>query len=453
MGLSKLVKMGTPQQRVCPDQLCEQICEARLVAVIGLLNRPGSEAQTNTRVMEAATWLMYRAPKAVTKNLGTYLGLLLKILERQALNPVNPEFNHQLFESIACIISKVTQNEQAKGIILQQAMKLLQLSEKCPEFAQYAYQLLAQVLFSYGKKTPDGFFKTLFPQLLNKEAWKLSGNVNAICKLLEIYFQKEDLSTYVKSDIVVSLLQIFEHLLRNRAHDAYSFLIPTALVKHFPLDSYKAHLTTILKLVFTRVSDIKFKTNVFCQNFVGWAGDLMLKHGFEILWASLDQFVQSGKAAVLFPTLCKKYFTYYPLQIGTKGERLRFAVRLTPILKQASLLQQKPFQEAYVQTLQVAIVLITEQAKAIASQDLIGRLEDQGYDSHFARLHHALMPQVRSTSSQLEAERAFLAAIASIKGFSNVMQQLWGSDPKKKKKYLDKVVAIHAKHAQLGARK
>lgn len=155
---------------------------------------------------------------------------LTKSLEKVCKNPVNPYYNHYLFESLAVLIKSCTAaagtNDSALNSICDRFESLLfpsfqaVLAQDVAEFVPYVFQLLAQLLAARRATGLSPSYKALFPPLLSPALWERRGNVPALTDLFRAYITK-GFAEIIAENHLTGVLGVFQKLLsskvRNRA--------------------------------------------------------------------------------------------------------------------------------------------------------------------------------------------------------------------------------------------
>ena len=155
---------------------------------------------------------------------------LTTLLARVCKNPINPQFNHYLFECIAVMI-RTGCDDTADGSQLTKQMVgdncakfeqllfppfTLVLTQDVTEFVPYVFQILAQLLFYrpvqiYGLGLSDAY-KSLFSPLLSPALWERKGNIPALMELMQSYMVR-GMNDLVSGNHLMGILGIFQKLL------------------------------------------------------------------------------------------------------------------------------------------------------------------------------------------------------------------------------------------------
>ena len=162
---------------------------------------------------------------------------LTSILVRVCKNPINPMFNHYLFECIAVMvrIGCEESNEVNKSLCVSNGTLFEQLLfpsfqsvlvENVTVFIPYVFQIFAQLLY-YRPSECGGLsdaYKALFPPLLSPALWECKGNIPALTELFQAYIVR-GMKDIVTGGHLMGVLGIFQKLLASK--------VGNTIYKHF----------------------------------------------------------------------------------------------------------------------------------------------------------------------------------------------------------------------------
>ena len=148
---------------------------------------------------------------------------LTAALEKLCKSPVNPHFNHYLFECLAVLIRSCCATPEAANAACSQFETLLfppfqsVLSQDVAELTPYVFQILAQLLSARpGKQSGlSAPYRALFPPLLSPMLWERSGNVPALTDLFRAYVVK-GMAEIVSGNHLNGVLGVFQKLLASK---------------------------------------------------------------------------------------------------------------------------------------------------------------------------------------------------------------------------------------------
>jgi exportin-2 (importin alpha re-exporter) len=148
---------------------------------------------------------------------------LVRALEKVCKNPVNPHYNHYLFECLAlsvaaaCGTGQNTTEQQlvACGRFESLLFPIFQaiLGQDITEFVPYVFQILAQLLSArpLGYGLSDAY-RALFPPLLSPALWERKGNVIALVDLFKAYLSR-GMKEIIATGQLTGVLGVFQKLL------------------------------------------------------------------------------------------------------------------------------------------------------------------------------------------------------------------------------------------------
>jgi exportin-2 (importin alpha re-exporter) len=180
---------------------------------------------------------------------------LTTALERVCKNPVNPHFNHYLFECLAVLVRSCCGTgagpppgagpdpcAQFEGLLFPPFQAVL--AQDVTEFVPYVFQILAQLLNARpaaqcGLSAP---YQALLPPLLSPTLWERKGNVPALTDLVRAYVGK-GVAHILASNSLTGVLGVFQKLLASKVlpHAAPSLpCLPPAVPLSPPPDTPSA---------------------------------------------------------------------------------------------------------------------------------------------------------------------------------------------------------------------
>lgn len=182
------------------------------------------------------------------------LSKLGMVLERVAKNASNPQFNHNLFESIAVLVRSVcSQNpsmtQEMERLLFPSFQPILQ--NEIEAFTPYVFQILAQLLEFRPAGQPLGdAYSAVFAALLAPQLYNNKGNIPAIARLLHAYIQHTaaELTPHLNP-----ILGVFQKLLAAKATEVSAFEILTPAIVHFPQEALEPSIVQIFTLLMTRL--------------------------------------------------------------------------------------------------------------------------------------------------------------------------------------------------------
>ena len=191
----------------------------------------------NDYVMKCVMRVLVVIGPDVSPVTGLVLSKLILILSRVSRNPVNPYFNHYLFECIAILIRSccVALDTNASATACAQFESLLFppfqsiLSNDISEFIPYVFQILAELLSCRPVAGLSEPYKALIQPLLMPVLWERKGNVPALTDLIVAYIRK-GMREIEAVGSVQPLLGVFQKLLSSKVRkNAFHFFFDFAI--------------------------------------------------------------------------------------------------------------------------------------------------------------------------------------------------------------------------------
>jgi len=157
------------------------------------------------------------------------LSHLTTALERVCKNPINPHYNHYLFESVAVLVRSCTSPianpaltpeaalsaaARFEALLFPPFQSVLQLD--VAEFIPYVFQILGQLLCS--RPANAGFseaYRALFPPLLSPVLWERRGNVPALTDLFIAYISR-GMNEIATGNHITGVLGVWQKLLASK---------------------------------------------------------------------------------------------------------------------------------------------------------------------------------------------------------------------------------------------
>jgi exportin-2 (importin alpha re-exporter) len=222
---------------------------------------------------------------------------LTQTLDRVCKNPINPHFNHYMFECIALLVRTACNPEQvAVAASCDQFEQCLFppfqniLAQDVSEFIPYVFQVLALLLTARPER--GGFsdaYKSLFVPLLSPVLWERKGNVPALTILFRAYI-RTGFDQIVAMGKLEGVLGVFQKLLSLKATEQYAFQLIESLFAYGPLTTLRPYIPTIFNLFLMRMQEQmkQSQTPKFCRSFIHTMFYFAIVHGGKTLFEVLE---------------------------------------------------------------------------------------------------------------------------------------------------------------------
>lgn len=252
------------------------------------------------------------------------LSHLTTALERVCKNPVNPHYNHYLFESVALLVRSccgtgITESLTVAGAAATPVQSQAQLAaaarfealmfppfqavlaQDVVEFVPYVFQILAQLLCSRapGSGLSDAY-QALFPPLLAPVLWERRGNVPALTDLFAAYISRGT-AEIVAGNYLTGVLGVFQKLLCSKATEVYSFKLLNALYACNSMATMAQYLPTIFNLLLHRMQEAArdSKTSRYCRLFLHSLCVFSVVYGSQALLDNLEKLTVGLTAMII----------------------------------------------------------------------------------------------------------------------------------------------------------
>jgi exportin-2 (importin alpha re-exporter) len=205
----------------------------------------------NEYVMKCIMRTLVIAEEDINAVLDLIISQLMKALEKVCKNPINPHYNHYLFECFALSVKaacgtgvgNVTEAQLiACGKFEALLFPMIQtiLAQDISEFVPYAFQILAQLLNA--RPVNSGLtdaYRALFSPLLSPALWERKGNVLALIDLYKAYISR-GMREIIAGNNLTGVLGVFQKLLSSKV---------SLFLTYFNITIYLLFLSILLFLV------------------------------------------------------------------------------------------------------------------------------------------------------------------------------------------------------------
>eukprot|EP01039_Chlorochromonas_danica_P003040 gene3040-3317_t len=240
---------------------------------------------------------------------------LTALLERVCKQPVNPHYNHYLFECLAIVVQRATSGAagaNAAAIASQLESALFPpfqavLAQDVSEFVPYVFQLLAQLLYA---STPPGAqlsaaYKALFAPLLVPVLWEKRGNIPALTDLLRAYMAR-GMSEVIANQQLTAVLGVIQKLLASKSTEVQAFLLLDAVLQFCPSATLAPYISTLFSLLLQRMMESvkESKTARYPRLFLHMLTLCATVHGSGLAFSTLENLTPS-----LFSNIVRSIWT------------------------------------------------------------------------------------------------------------------------------------------------
>jgi exportin-2 (importin alpha re-exporter) len=223
------------------------------------------KVQENEFLMKCVMRVLIVIREGLVEILDLILTSLVNITKVIRHNPSNPGFCYYHFESLGATIrfAGPTQPDKIEAALFPVFMEVLQ--GQVDEFTPYVFQLYAQMVATNPSGSLSANFQQLVAPVLTPAMWDNKGNVPALTRLL-IEIIPLGAQEIVTANQTEAILVIFQKLVSSKAYESYAMDLIETVVKSLPPAALENYWTTILQLMFHRLSNTK--TENFTMRFV-----------------------------------------------------------------------------------------------------------------------------------------------------------------------------------------
>jgi len=347
-----------------------------LPLLFNIFEKRGSEE--NEYAMKAIFRVCTVGEEHLAQVAATVIQSITGILSKVAKNPRMPNFNHYLFETLACLVKNIC-NAHPKAIAtfekaLFPPFNTMLGMETCREFGPYVFQILAQLLEMHKELTQP--FKNIFASLLHPAMWAEKGNIPAMIRLLVAYLRVD---YRVVGEKLEGLLGIFQKLLAKKRDDHFGMALISAIVEKIPIKLWKQYAKAFIQMMFMRLKNSA--TPKFTRNFVSFAGFFCHKHGADS-FVEICEEVNKG----IFSNLLQKILIPNIEKVDGKTERKSCAVGMTDLLCKSKTMVSGDYPRIWPQLLKAIINLFEIPEQTYTLEEDIMDISERGFKTAYCRL-------------------------------------------------------------------
>lgn len=188
------------------------------------------------------------------------LDIIVQLIKSASDNPVNPVFNHYLFECLSILlrIHLEAGSMQAVSHIEDTLIPTIAIiiQQELHPFVPYSLQIL-YVLLRATKRSSDTYVQ-LFNHLTCIDSWRAStANAQGAAKLLVCYFERYTMFEKEVSAKIESVLSIFHFCLTHRKLSLVALELFNGIVRYLPVSFYGKFLSSIVTVFLTFIHNMK----------------------------------------------------------------------------------------------------------------------------------------------------------------------------------------------------
>ncbi|KAK1938616.1 hypothetical protein X943_002734 [Babesia divergens] len=241
-----------------------QLTQPLLQALECLLNRMRSE-EANEFYVHCTMRIFLFLRRDVRQSGFMMLDIVVELIKSASNNPVNPVYNHYLFECLSVLLrihleagsmEAVARIEETLiptiAIIIQQEMHA---------FVPYSLQIL-YVLLRATQRSTDTYVQ-LFKHLTYLESWRAStANAQGAAKLLVCYFERHTMFEKEIASDMEKILSIFHFCLTHRKLSLVALELLNGIIRYLPVKFYEKFLSSIVTVLLTFIHNMKVNDSI-----------------------------------------------------------------------------------------------------------------------------------------------------------------------------------------------
>ncbi|UKJ89772.2 importin-alpha [Theileria orientalis] len=189
--------------------------------------------------------------------------IVISLIKMVTDNPVNPAYNHYLFESLSILLRL---NLQTQSFGMGQPLEKIEeslipilamiIQQEMHPFIPYSLQVLC-IMLKFANKASTTYLQ-LLNHLLTLETWKVSiANAQGNIKLLVCYFEKHTIFEGEINKNMEKILNIFHFCLVHRKLSKHSLELINGIIRFLPLTYYVSFLKSIVTVLLTYIHNNK----------------------------------------------------------------------------------------------------------------------------------------------------------------------------------------------------
>ncbi|KAF9582671.1 importin-alpha export receptor, partial [Lunasporangiospora selenospora] len=403
---------------------------SNLFRLIELGNTPEKLAE-NDYLMKCVMRVILTVRVKMLPLVSLCLSKLTAIVQVVSTNPSNPKFNHYVFESIGALIrficaAQPDAAEQFESLLFQPFQVILQ--QDIAEFTPYVFQLLSQLLSFHTTAELSAAYQSMLPPLVQPTLWQQQGNIPALVKLLQAYFQK-GASWIVTNNYLEPILGIFQKLIASKINDHHAFELLQTIVETVPMTVLASYMKHVLVLMLTRLQN--HKTEKFKKGFLNFSYYFMALNkegtGPDAYW-TLFESVQAG----LFVQFLKTMWLPEAQKVSGRIERKTCAISMVRLLTDSKTVTQGTHFDAAWPSIMTALVKFFETPQdvrgaavdaAAENEDLYSiDIEESGYQAQFSQLATAATVKSDPAAAVQDVKQYLVEGLVR---FNQLSPELW----------------------------
>ncbi|KAF8635563.1 hypothetical protein AX15_000213 [Amanita polypyramis BW_CC] len=220
----------------------------------------------NDHLMKCIMRVIVTARQTLTPVHGDILGRLVRILGIISKNPMKPNFDHYLFESISALTRFIVAGSPKTLATFEQALFdpfTIILQQDIDQYVPYVFQVLAQMLELHGPTDLPANYSTLLPFLLTPVVWQQKGSIPGLVKLLRAFLARDSARMVAAGQVASVLAIIQQRLIPSKMNDVWGFELLQAVILYVKPRDLAQYLKAIIMTLLTRMQSSKTDSYVY----------------------------------------------------------------------------------------------------------------------------------------------------------------------------------------------
>ena len=235
-----------------------QICQSLFQSVFSILNKKeGLYLSENEYYLKVIVRCLMILQDGVKEYSTLLMQQFLRYVEQVGQNPVNPKFNHVLFEAIGMTTRFSCKNDPSATILFDQQLVpifITILDLNISEFNPYIFQILTVLLECHAPGDVPIQLEQLLPMLVKPDVWKSHSNVQSLVRFFGAYMVICP-SLFSKLNLLVPLLGVFQNLLNSRINEPFGMKLLIFMFHYIPFDQFKENMQPLFSILLTKLQN------------------------------------------------------------------------------------------------------------------------------------------------------------------------------------------------------
>lgn len=220
----------------------------------------------NDHLMKCVVRVIVTGRQSLTPGYENILGRLVGILGIISKNPMNPNFDHYIFESLSALMRFIVAGSPQTLATFEQALFgpfTIILQQDIEQYVPYIFQVLAQMLELHesGNVPPD--YSSLLPFLLTPVVWQQKGSIPGLVKLLRAFLARDSARMTAAGQVATVLAIIQQRLIPSKMNDVWGFELLQAVVLYVKPNDLAQYMKAIIMTLLSRLQSSKTDTYVY----------------------------------------------------------------------------------------------------------------------------------------------------------------------------------------------